>query len=63
MENPKIIAFLPLFYLAWSDDVLTAKEFATLQQFVFSQVWLSEKEKQLLLSKIDLASPHQGQHL
>jgi len=57
MENSKTIAFLPLFYLAWSDDILTAKEFTTLQQFVLSQTWLSEKEKQLLLSKIDLAVP------
>ena len=57
MENPKINAFLPLFYLAWSDDILTAKEFATLQQFILSQTWLSEQEKQLLLSRIDLNSP------
>lgn len=57
MENPKINAFLPLFYLAWSDDILTAKEFATLQQFVLSQAWLSEEEKQLLLSRISLTEP------
>ncbi|GEP50980.1 acyl-CoA oxidase [Flavobacterium noncentrifugens] len=57
MDNPKINFFLPLLYLAWSDDLLTQKEFTVLQAFIHTQNWLSEAEKIDLLSKIDIASP------
>lgn len=57
MKNLKTNAFLPLFYLVWSDDLLTQKELLTLQEFIRSQVWLSEEEKQSLVSGIEIATP------
>ncbi|MFV8344621.1 hypothetical protein [Flavobacterium sp. ZB4P13] len=57
MENSKLKAFIPLFYLVWSDDLLTQKEFITLQDFIRSQSWISEKEQEFLLSKVAVSSP------
>ncbi|KQX15427.1 acyl-CoA dehydrogenase [Flavobacterium sp. Root420] len=57
MKNTKLQAFLPLFYLVWSDDLLTQKEFATIQQFINDLTWLSPEEKQQLLSKVDISNP------
>lgn len=57
MEYSKLNAFLPFFWLVWSDDLLTQKEFSTLQQFINSQDWLSGPEKKSLLDKINLATP------
>ncbi|MDI5898784.1 acyl-CoA dehydrogenase [Flavobacterium yafengii] len=57
MENSKLKAFIPLFYLVWSDDLLTQKEFITLQDFIRSQSWISENEQEFLLSKVAISSP------
>jgi acyl-CoA oxidase len=57
MENSKLKAFIPLFYLVWSDDLLSQKEFLTLQKFILSQNWLSREEQESLLSKIAISSP------
>ncbi|PKH68251.1 acyl-CoA oxidase [Flavobacterium sp. ALD4] len=57
MENSKLKAFIPLFYLVWSDDLLSQKEFLTLQKFIVSQNWLSKEEQEFLLSKIAVSSP------
>jgi acyl-CoA oxidase len=57
MENYKLKAFIPLFYLVWSDDLLSQKEFLTLQKFIVSQNWLSKKEQESLLSQITVSSP------
>ncbi|RTY88734.1 acyl-CoA dehydrogenase family protein [Flavobacterium sp. RSP15] len=57
MENSKLKAFIPLFYLAWSDDLLTQKEFVTLQEFIRSQQWISRKEQEYLLSKVTVSGP------
>lgn len=57
MNTPELSFFLPYFYLAWSDDILTKKEFETLTTFVSSRSWLTKNEKEFLLTKIDLASP------
>jgi acyl-CoA oxidase len=57
MKNTKLQAFIPLFYLVWSDDLLTQKEFATIQQFINDLTWLSPEEKQQLLSKVDILNP------
>jgi acyl-CoA oxidase len=63
MTNPKLRAFIPLFYLVWSDDLLTQKEFLTLQEFIGSQNWLSEKEKELLFSKVNVLTPPSREQL
>jgi acyl-CoA oxidase len=63
MENSKLKAFIPLFYLVWSDDLLTQKEFITLQDFIRSQSWISEKEQGFLLSKVAVSSPPSREQL
>lgn len=50
-------AFLPLLYLAWSDDLLTQKEHETIRSFISDQSWLTDFDKAELLSKIDVSSP------
>ena len=57
MKNTKLQAFIPLFYLVWSDDLLTQKEFATIQKFISNLTWLSPEEKQQLLSRLDISNP------
>ena len=56
-NNAKLQAFTPLFYLVWSDDLLTKKEFETLHNFITKQSWLSKEEKQYLVAKIDIKNP------
>ncbi|MEG2101605.1 MAG: acyl-CoA dehydrogenase [Flavobacterium sp.] len=57
MKNAKLQAFTPLFYLVWSDDLLTQKEFVTLKEFIKSQKALSVEEQEYLLSKVDISNP------
>ncbi|KAF2335234.1 acyl-CoA dehydrogenase [Flavobacterium nitrogenifigens] len=57
MQNTKLQAFTPLFYLVWSDDLLTQKEFTTLKEFINSLTVLSQEEKEYLLSKVDISNP------
>lgn len=57
MKNIKLQAFIPLFYLVWSDDLLTKKEFTTIQKFINDLAWLSPEEKQQLLSRLDISNP------
>ncbi|MCO6164095.1 acyl-CoA dehydrogenase [Flavobacterium sp. NRK F7] len=57
MVSPKLQAFIPLFYLVWSDDLLTIKEFQTLASFIKNQDWLNQEEKEYLLSNIDRSNP------
>ncbi|OHT43514.1 acyl-CoA dehydrogenase family protein [Flavobacterium tructae] len=57
MKNTKLQAFIPLFYLVWSDDLLTQKEFVTIQKFINDLTWLSPEEKQQLLSRVDISNP------
>jgi acyl-CoA oxidase len=57
MENSKINAFIPLLYLVWSDDLLTQKEFTTLQEFILSLTVLSSEEKEYLISKVSVNNP------
>lgn len=57
MKNAKLQAFIPLFYLVWSDDLLTQKEFTTLKEFIKSLKALSFEEQEYLLSKVDVSNP------
>lgn len=50
-------AFLPILYLAWSDDLLTQKEYEIVRRFISAQSWLSDPEKEELLGRIDIANP------
>lgn len=57
MNNSNFTIFLPYLYLVWADDILTKKEFDTLHLFISSRNWLKAEDKNILLSKINLASP------
>ena len=63
MQNPKLNAFIPFFWIVWSDDLLTQHEFSTLKNFINAQDWLSESERKELLLNIDLALPPSRQLL
>ncbi|MGQ7944398.1 acyl-CoA dehydrogenase family protein [Flavobacterium sp. WC2509] len=63
MKSTKLQAFIPLFYVVWSDDLLTEKEFVTLQEFINSQDWFSAEEKETLLSKISISNPPSRQDI
>lgn len=63
MNIDKLHAFTPLFYLVWSDDLLTQKEFQTLRDFIQSQNWLSDEDQEFLLSKIDISNPPSREQL
>lgn len=56
-ENPDLYAFLPIFYVAWSDTLLTPAETSTLKDFIESQSWLKEADKAILLRQLNPASP------
>lgn len=63
MDNTKLKAFLPLFYIVWSDDLLTQKELSTLKQFIDDQSWLSQQEQKQLMAEVDITSPPSRQQL
>lgn len=63
MKNTPLQAFIPLFYIVWSDDLLTHKELTVLQEFIDAQDWLSAEEKQWLLSKINVSNPPSRQEI
>jgi acyl-CoA oxidase len=63
MENTKLRSFIPLFYIVWSDDLLTEKEFVTVHEFIISQEWLSQEEKQELILNISISNPPSRQKL
>ena len=55
--KPQLYAFLPLFYVVWSDTILTPDEIKTLSDLIRSQSWLNESDKQLLASQLNPSSP------
>jgi acyl-CoA oxidase len=55
--NPHLYIFLPVFYIAWSDTLLTPVELKTLRHFIGSQSWLKERDKQFLLDQLNPATP------
>lgn len=56
-SNPRLYAFLPVIYVAWSDTVLSADEIRTLTQFIEQQSWLTASDKKVLLSQLDPSRP------
>ncbi|RZJ28794.1 MAG: acyl-CoA oxidase, partial [Flavobacterium sp.] len=57
-DNPSLEkAFLPLIYLAWSDDLLSKNEVGTLHDFFSSSDVFSNDERQTLLAGIDVSNP------
>jgi acyl-CoA oxidase len=62
-DNPNLYVFLPVFYMVWSDAVLTPSEIKTIQGVINNQHWLSNEEKKFLLSQVDPASPPTAEQL
>ncbi len=56
-ENPTLYAFLPLFYMVWADAVLTPSEIKRVHKLLEKQEWLSDDEREFLLSYLDPVSP------
>lgn len=56
-SNPRLRLFLPIFYMVWSDAVLTPKEIKVIKEAVEKQKWLSAEEKKFLLDQINPLSP------
>ncbi|MFN8887746.1 MAG: acyl-CoA dehydrogenase family protein, partial [Cyclobacteriaceae bacterium] len=56
-SNPRLRLFLPIFYMVWSDAVLTPNEIKVIKEAVEKQKWLSAEEKQFLLNQINPLSP------
>ncbi len=57
MLSPNTRLFLPLLFLVWVEDLLTAEEFKILSTFIQKQDWLEEEEKSFLQSQLNLALP------
>ncbi len=57
MKNKTTAAFLPLLWLAWSDDVLTAKEFEAIRHFIDAQKWMDEESSATVASYANIANP------
>ncbi|MEM7372266.1 MAG: acyl-CoA dehydrogenase [Bacteroidota bacterium] len=55
--HPNVLAFLPILYMAWSDDMLTPTEVATVNQMIADQSWLGEEEKAYIMARLDPAAP------
>ncbi|HOX82167.1 MAG TPA: acyl-CoA dehydrogenase [Chryseolinea sp.] len=56
-QNPNLYVFLPIFYVVWSDAVLTASEAKALYTLIDQQTWLKDEEKKFLLAQLNPASP------
>ena len=56
-NNPNLYVFLPIFYMVWSDAVLTPSELATIHSLIDRQDWLTSQEKAFLLEQVNPAVP------
>ncbi|MCI4671062.1 MAG: acyl-CoA dehydrogenase family protein [Bacteroidia bacterium] len=55
--NPNILAFLPVLYMAWSDEVLTPGEIRLIEQKIARLEGIDEDERGWLQSKLDPQNP------
>lgn len=62
-DNPNLYVFLPIFYMVWSDAVLTPSETKTISEIINKQSWLSEADRTFLLEQINPASPPSADQL
>jgi acyl-CoA oxidase len=56
-QNPKLFVFLPLLYIAWSDELLTPAELARLDNMIAKQNWLTDQDKKFLLAHLNPGEP------
>jgi acyl-CoA oxidase len=55
--SPGIISVLPLFYIGWSDSVLSPSEMKTIQDIIGQMDFLDDEERKTLLSWTDRLNP------
>jgi acyl-CoA oxidase len=55
--NPRLFIFLPVFYVVWSDALLTPAEITSLQDLIEKQSWLTNNEKTILLNQLNPSLP------
>lgn len=58
-----VLPFLPLLYIAWSDELLTPTEVAVIRRYTIQQPWLSQTDKQWLSQRLDVNQPPTPQQL
>jgi acyl-CoA oxidase len=56
-KNPDLFVFLPIFYMVWSDAILTPTEVSTMQALINGQDWLTSEERTFLLSYLNPSAP------
>lgn len=56
-QNPNLYVFLPIFYMVWSDAVLTPSEINTLRSLIDQQTWLTAEEKKFLYDQLNPSAP------
>jgi acyl-CoA oxidase len=62
-KNPNLFVFLPIFYIVWSDALLTPEEISMLQHLIKNQPWLKEDEKMFLLDQVKPAHQPEAEDL
>ncbi|MCH2021873.1 MAG: acyl-CoA dehydrogenase family protein [Saprospiraceae bacterium] len=55
--SPQVAALIPLFYIGWSDSVLSPSEVLLLQKKIIAFNWLNENDKNMLLEWCNPKSP------
>lgn len=55
--NPNLHVFLPIFYLVWSDAVLTPTEVKAINDLIDQQGWLTNEEINFLKQQLDPKKP------
>lgn len=61
--NPHILAFLPVLYMAWSDEILTPGEIRLIEQKIARLEGIEEADRQWLRSRLDPLNPPSPQEL
>jgi acyl-CoA oxidase len=56
-NNPNLYLFLPIFYMVWSDAILTPSEVSHMRSLIGGQNWLTKEEKEFLLTQLNPAIP------
>ncbi len=56
-NNPGLYAFLPIFYMVWSDAVLTPSELDAIRNLINGQDWLTADERRFLLEQVNPSKP------
>lgn len=56
-RNSDLYVFLPVFYVAWSDAVLSPAEFNALRDFISRQPWINEEDKKALVEHLTPEAP------